>query len=330
MADAFAWPDLLSAVFLLAAIAAWGWWMERRRPRGRPPGVPAPDEPEGTPYRVFTTACDRAVRAEEAPALLAREDGVACIGPPRDVASLDERVAAADRWAITHATMLADAAALLSPLLARSGADLAITLLIDHSGSMRERMVPVAATLRWFSALCDAHAVALSCAGFTTLGWRGGEPRRRWIANGRPARPGRLCALLHLLYRPFDGSLEAADWRVMLDPAVLRENVDGEAIAWAVGSLRQRPEPVRLLIVISDGAPVDDSTLMENGPSFLERDVLRRIGDVEAADDVTVGGIGIGYRVDRYYPRSRAATDLAMLPGALADLAAEMMLASRS
>ena len=117
MADAFAWPDFLSAVGLIAVIGAWDWWMERRRHRRGGVREPVEDEPGGTPYRIFSTACDRAVPARDAPALLAREDAIASIGPPRDMASEAERLAAADRWAETEAAVLAAAAGSLIPLL---------------------------------------------------------------------------------------------------------------------------------------------------------------------------------------------------------------------
>ena len=161
-------------------------------------------------------------------------------------------------------------------------------------------------------------------AGFTTLGWRGGEPRRLWIAQGRPGRPGRLCALLHLVYRDFHAPLTVDQWSVMLDPTVLRENIDGEAIGWAASLLRARTEPRRLLIVLADGAPVDNSTLMENGPRFLDREILRVMGEIDAAGDVTLGAVGMGHSMERYFARWRAAIDPAGLPEALAALVGAM------
>ena len=311
-----AWGDAVRAVLPIALLGAL-LWLARRR--GRAPGEQAEDESPGTPYHVFMTEADRAVAAREAPLLLELEDRVAGIGPPRDVDSWTERLEQVEQWAEEHRLAFPAAADALVPHLAERPA---IFLLIDHSGSMRSAMIGVAAVTRWFSALCDDQRVPLSIAGFTTLGWRGGEPRRRWIARGRPARPGRLAALLHLEYRSFGAPLDPKDWQVMAHPVVLRENIDGEAIRWAASKLRGRPEPRRLLIVLSDGAPVDDSTLAENGPSFLERDVLQAIANIADRGDIELAAIGIGHAVERYYPRSRRAQSPADLPAALTALIA--------
>jgi cobaltochelatase CobT len=170
----------------------------------------------------------------------------------------------------------------------------------------------------------DAHGVPLAVAGFTTVGWRGGPARRQWQAAGQPKRPGRLCALLHIQYRNFDGPLSEEDIRAMAHPGVLRENVDGEAIEWAVGELMSRPERNKVLVVLSDGAPVDDSTIMENGSNFLVRHILRVIADTEKASLVRLGAVGIEYRVDGYYSSSKDATDLSTLPIALASQIASL------
>ena len=306
--------------WLLIALAVWLGWRLRRRWRRSPRRKPAADDSDGAPYRIYTTDFDRTVAARDAPALLAAEDRRAGVAPPRGVDSWEERRDASERFTSTHASELDDAASRLEPSLARAGGDLAVMVLVDHSGSMRDDMPGVAATVRWLSVLFDRHRAGLAIAGFTTLGWRGGAVRRQWLAARRPDRPGRLCALLHLIYRDFDAPLDPEDMRTMPHPVILRENVDGEAIEWAVARLAVRPERNKLLVVISDGAPVDDSTLMENGPAFLERHFRKIIDEVRSAGIVSLGAVGINHRVDRYYDRSIWVEDLSVLPSALADI----------
>lgn len=283
---------------------------------------PAPDEPEGTPYHVYTREFDRTVAARDAPALLAQTDVGSRSADPPGIASWPARLAAAAQGRGDLAFVQAEA--LLEPLL--NGEATAASLLIDQSGSMRDHIVEVAPVVKWLAALFQDRGVPLEVTGFTTLGWRGGAVRQKWIGAGRPAYPGRLCALLDVRYKDFDSPIAEEDWRAMLHPGVLRENIDGEAILHTVQRLDARPETQKLLIVLSDGAPVDDSTLMENGPTFLERHVRSVIADVECRHDIALGAIGIGYAVDRYYGHSRQVADLAELPLALAqemvDLAA--------
>jgi cobaltochelatase CobT len=305
------------------------FWFRRRSSAGYRRG-PVPDEPEGTPYHVYAREFDRTVAARDAPALLAHADPGSRSAEPPAIAGWSARLAAAAHdggdWAF------APAGALLEPLL--NGEPIAVSLLIDQSGSMRDHIVEVAPVVRWLADLFQDRGVPLEATGFTTLGWRGGAVRRKWIANGRPAYPGRLCALLDVRYKDFDGPLAEEDWRVMLHPGVLRENIDGEAILNAVERLHGRHEPRKLLVVLSDGAPVDDSTLMENGPTFLERHVRSVIAGVECRRDIALGAIGIGYAVDRYYGHSRQVADLAELPLALAqemaDLAALILPSERN
>ena len=281
---------------------------------------PAPDEPEGAPYRVYTREFDRTVVARDAPALLARTDVGSGSGEPPGIAGWPARLAAALDGHGDRA--FAQAGMLLEPLL--NGEAIAVSLLIDQSGSMRDHIVEVAPVVRWLADLFQDRGVPLEVTGFTTLGWKGGAVRRKWIEAGRPAYPGRLCALLDVRYKDFGSPLAEEDWRAMLHPGVLRENIDGEAILNAVERLDGRPEPRKLLIVLSDGAPVDDSTLMENGPTFLERHVRSVITDVEGRHDIALGAIGIGYAVDRYYGHSRQVADLAELPLALAQEMVEL------
>jgi cobaltochelatase CobT len=126
-----------------------------------------------------------------------------------------------------------------------------------------------------------------------------------------------LCALLHIEYQTFEETLSEQDWEVMTHPDLLRENVDGEALEWAVSLITDRPEPHKLIVMLSDGAPVDDATLTHNGPSLLERHLLSVI---EAEGKIMLAGLGIGFAVDRYYSRSRSTADLTEMPHALIGL----------
>jgi cobaltochelatase CobT len=194
-------------------------------------------------------------------------------------------------------------------------ANTVIVVLVDQSGSMRgERMQWVAAGVRRLSEELGYRGAKVAVAGYTTAGWHGGFARAKWLADGRPRRPGRLCALLHILYQPFeDECLDEEAWRQMLNPDVLRENVDGESIEWAAGYLRHRTEARRILLVVSDGAPVDDSTLLNNGPSYMHRHFLTVRDGLLEANDVELLALGADYRVEEYYPVSADVQDAAQL-----------------
>lgn len=180
----------------------------------------------------------------------------------------------------------------------------ALTLLIDNSGSMRGIPISMAATCAWMlAATLERCGVATEILGFTTRRWRGGRARERWVAENRPAHPGRLTELLHIVYKPADGAWRRTRRHLasMLEPALLKENVDGEAIQWAHARLMRRPESRRILMVISDGAPLDEATLAANDPGYLERDLRRVIADVQARSPVELLAIGIGHDVGSWY-----------------------------
>jgi cobaltochelatase CobT len=136
--------------------------------------------------------------------------------------------------------------------------------------------------------------------GFTTASWRGGQSRQRWLRRFRPRAPGRLCDLLHVVYRSAEDPV-AASLTPMLRPGLLKENVDGEALLWAASRLRSASRARRVLLVMSDGAPVDDSTLSANDLSYLDRHLKSVVAELEASDDVRLAALGIGYDVSRYY-----------------------------
>lgn len=293
---------------------AWLFWaFARRRRNVRPIG----DEPPGTPYRIHTRAFDRELRARDVAAALAADPFMRRNRwAVPDAAVWEARTAAANRIAVDPTGELADRLC----VALEGSADLAVCVLVDHSGSMRDRMVDVAAALRWWSRTLTRAGVPLALLGFTTVGWRGGQPREQWLRKRRPERPGRLCALLHLTYQQFGEALSEADWRLMLNPGILFENIDGEALAWAHDSLRARPERRKLLIVVSDGAPVDDATLTANGLEYLERHLRTVIAQVDTDPEVELAAVGIGCDVSHYYRRSRAAADADALAPLLVEL----------
>ena len=193
--------------------------------------------------------------------------------------------------------------------------DWAICLLVDQSGSMRDDPIAhTAATVRGVSQAWTAAGARIAVFGFSTVGWHGGKARQDWLWNGQPKRPGRLCALLHVIYKDFDRPFDDDDWAAMLYPDLLRENIDGEAIVWAAGMLCQRHEAHKALIVVSDGAPVDDITLLHNGPSYLERHLRATIRAIEQGHDIHIAALGVGFAVDRYYALSETAKRLEDLP----------------
>ncbi|MFC0385779.1 cobaltochelatase subunit CobT [Muricoccus vinaceus] len=198
--------------------------------------------------------------------------------------------------------------------------DTVVTLLIDNSGSMRGRPITVAAMCCDILArTLERCAVKVEILGFTTRAWKGGQSRERWVQEGKPRNPGRLNDLRHVVYKAAD-----APWRrarknlgLMLREGLLKENIDGEALDWAYRRLMQRPERRRILMVISDGAPVDDSTLSVNPGNYLERHLRKVIGEIEGRDAAELIAIGIGHDVTRYYRRAVTIVDAEELGGTM-------------
>ena len=190
--------------------------------------------------------------------------------------------------------------------------DTVVTLLLDNSGSMRGRPIMVAACCADILArTLERCGVKVEILGFTTRAWKGGQAREAWLAAGKPANPGRLNDLRHIIYKPAD-----APWRrakralaLMMREGLLKENIDGEALAWAHRRLQARPERRRILMMISDGAPVDDSTLSVNTGSYLEQHLRQVIQEIETRSSVELIAIGIGHDVTRYYRRAVTITD---------------------
>jgi len=198
--------------------------------------------------------------------------------------------------------------------------DTVVTLLIDNSGSMRGRPITIAAICADILArTLERCGVKVEILGFTTRAWKGGSARERWISSGKPANPGRLNDLRHIVYKPAD-----APWRrarkslgLMLREGILKENIDGEALHWAHQRLLARSEERRILMVISDGAPVDDSTLSVNPGNYLEKHLRDVIRYIETRSPVELVAVGIGHDVTRYYRRAVTIVDAEQLGGTM-------------
>ena len=205
--------------------------------------------------------------------------------------------------------------------------DTVVTLLLDNSGSMRGRPIMVAACCADLLArTLERCGVKVEILGFTTRAWKGGQAREAWLAAGKPPNPGRLNDLRHIIYKPAD-----APWRrakrslaLMMREGLLKENIDGEALSWAHRRLLARPERRRILMMISDGAPVDDSTLSVNTGCYLERHLRQVIEEIETRSSVELIAIGIGHDVTRYYRRAVTITDPSELAGAMTDKLVEL------
>jgi cobaltochelatase CobT len=205
--------------------------------------------------------------------------------------------------------------------------DTVVTLLIDNSGSMRGRPIMVAADCADILArTLERCGVKVEILGFTTRAWKGGAAREEWIKAGKPPSPGRLNDLRHIIYKGADSPWRRArrNLGLMMREGLLKENIDGEALMWAHQRLIGRPEQRRILMVISDGAPVDDSTLSVNSGHYLERHLRTVISEIETRSPVELLAIGIGHDVTRYYRRAVTIVDVEQLGGVLVEQLAEM------
>ncbi len=315
--------------------------------RPRPHGA---NEPRGPDYRPFTAKFDEVVDAEELcePEELDRLRGYLDkqLAHLQGVVSrlanrLQRRLMAQQNraWEFDLEEGLLDPARLsriiIDPMHALSFKrekdttfrDTVVTLLLDNSGSMRGRPITVAATCADILArTLERCGVKVEILGFTTRAWKGGQSRESWLAAGKPANPGRLNDLRHIIYKSAD-----APWRrarknlgLMMREGLLKENIDGEALDWAHKRLLGRSEQRRILMMISDGAPVDDSTLSVNPGNYLERHLRWVIEDIETRSPVELIAIGIGHDVTRYYRRAVTIVDAEELGGAMTEKLAEL------
>jgi len=326
---------------------------ETEMPEGEAPLEPPPPAPasEADPnYKVFTTRFDEEIRAEDLaePAELERLrayldqqleqlKGVVA----RLANKLQRRLQAQQNraWEFDLEEGILDAGRLArvianptTPLSFKvekdtEFRDTVVTLLIDNSGSMRGRPISIAAiSADVLARTLERCQVKVEILGFTTRAWKGGQSREQWLAEGRPQQPGRLNDLRHIIYKPAD-----APWRrtranlgLMMKEGLLKENIDGEALEWAHRRLAGRLEARKILMVISDGAPVDDSTLSVNPANYLEKHLRDVIALVERRRAVELIAIGIGHDVTRYYNRAVTITDVDQLAGAITEQLASL------
>jgi cobaltochelatase CobT len=314
------------------------------------PNLSVLDNPEAFGYKVFTRAYDETVNAEELcdPDELERlrafldKQLQALHGAVARLANrLQRRLLAQQNrgWDFDLEEGMIDAARLarvivdpMHPLTFKQERDTefrdtVVTLLLDNSGSMRGRPIMVAACCADILArTLERCGVKVEILGFTTRAWKGGHSREEWLNALKPPLPGRLNDLRHIVYKAAD-----APWRrarrnlgLMMREGLLKENIDGEALAWAHSRLVARPEQRRILMMISDGAPVDDSTLSVNSGSYLERHLRQVIEEIETHSSVELLAIGIGHDVTRYYRRAVTVTDAEELAGVMTEKLAEL------
>ena len=320
--------------------------------RGRRPQFPdfLSNQPDQPAYRAFCTKFDEVIHADE----LCDADELSRLRSHLDqqlqnlqslVAKLANRLqrrllAKQTRsWEFDLEEGLLDAARLarvvVNPVLPLSFKqekqtdfrDTVVSLLIDNSGSMRGRPITVAAMCADILArTLERCGVKVEILGFTTRAWKGGQSREKWLGDGKPANPGRLNDLRHIVYKAAD-----APWRrarkslgLMLREGLLKENIDGEALMWAHTRLIGRSEQRRILMVISDGAPVDDSTLSVNPGNYLDKHLREVIRWIESRSPVELIAIGIGHDVTRYYRRAVTIVDAEQLGGAMLEKLAEL------
>jgi len=205
--------------------------------------------------------------------------------------------------------------------------DTVVSLLIDNSGSMRGRPIAVAAmSADILARTLERCGVKVEILGFTTRAWKGGQAREKWLSDGKPAGPGRLNDLRHIIYKSADAPYRRSrkSLGLMLREGLLKENIDGEALLWAHSRIAIRPEQRKILMVISDGAPVDDSTLSVNPGNYLENHLRSVIEWIETRSAVDIVAIGIGHDVTRYYRRAVTLMDAEQLGGTMMDSLAEL------
>jgi len=314
------------------------------------PNRPMSDLPPQFDYRIFTTQYDEIVEARE----LCDEEELGRLrsyldqqlvhlqGAVTKLANRLQRRLMAQQsrsWEFDQEEGLLDAARLarvvvnpehsLSYKVERDTEfrDTVVTLLLDNSGSMRGRPISIAAiSADILARTLERCGVKVEILGFTTRAWKGGQAREKWLAEGRPGHPGRLNDLRHIVYKEADEPWRRArrNLGLMMREGLLKENIDGEALLWAHNRLIGRVEERKILMVISDGAPVDDSTLSVNSGTYLERHLRQMIGWIEARSPVELIAIGIGHDVTRYYSRAVTIMDAEQLGGTMIEQLAQL------
>ena len=314
------------------------------------PNRPWTDIPEGFDYKAWTTKFDEVIEApelcdpDELDRLRAYLDSqlTGLQGVVTRLANrLQRRLMAQQNrsWDFDQEEGLLDAARLARVVVSPGHSlsykierdvefkDTVVTLLIDNSGSMRGRPISIAAiSADILGRTLERVGVKTEVLGFTTRAWKGGQSREAWLAEGKPAQPGRLNDLRHIVYKKADEPWRRArrNLGLMMREGLLKENIDGEALLWAHDRLLARSEDRRILMVISDGAPVDDSTLSVNSAGYLEQHLRKVIDWIEKQSPVQLVAIGIGHDVTRYYRRAVTIMDVEQLGGTITEQLAEL------
>lgn len=309
-----------------------------------------PGAEEGAKYHVFTAKYDETVRAEdlcEPPELerlrgyLDRQLDKLRGAVSRLANKLQRRLLAQQQrsWVFDLEEGVLDPSRLtrvitdpLSPLSFKEESetkfrDTVVTLLLDNSGSMRGRPIMIAAlTADVLARTLERCGVKVEILGFTTRAWKGGQSKEKWLAADKPLNPGRLNDLRHIIYKGADVPMRRArnNLGLMMREGLLKENIDGEALLWAHARLQARPEARRILMVISDGAPVDDTTQSHNPGGYLEAHLRQVIAEIENFSDVQLIAVGIGHDVTRWYSRAVTLTDAEQLGGAITEQLADL------
>ena len=309
------------------------------------PNRPWTDLPAGFDYKVFTEAFDEVIAAqelcdaEELARLRAYLDAQlkGLQGVVTKLANRLQRKLMAQQnrsWDFDQEEGILDAARLARVVVSPGQSlsykverdiefkDTIVTLLIDNSGSMRGRPISIAAiSADVMARTLERCGVKTEILGFTTRAWKGGQSREAWLAGGKPSHPGRLNDLRHIVYKKADEPYRHArrNLGLMMREGLLKENIDGEALLWAHARLLARAEDRRILMVISDGAPVDDSTLSVNSAGYLEAHLRKVIEWIERQSPVQLVAIGIGHDVTRYYKRAVTIMDVEQLAGTMID-----------
>jgi cobaltochelatase CobT len=309
--------DTLGAVveawYEWAAVALFALYFLAMLWKGPSPPSPMPLDPS-KPYQVFCRDFDVEVESEQLDSAL---------GLTRNSlfevrhAEMEEHLPA---WRRRHHVAVLETAKRIRATTGQDALDdTVVSLLIDHSGSMRGLpMLYAAEAVMTASDLLESLGATQEVLGFTTVRWQGGRSREKWLDSGRPAYPGRLCDVLHVVYCSAGERPHARHYATMQRLELLKENLDGEAVQWAASRLHKCAESRKYLIVVSDGAPVDDSTIAQNGGAYLVNHLLGVIEEIAQAGDIQLAAIGIGHAVDRYYERSVAVHSAADDVGAAA------------
>ncbi len=316
----WSWLDLVLLIFIVAL----AYLPPLRKYSG---GSPLFDP--GKPYQAYCRDFDVEVEADKLDTVLFAAAGRNLSGISAERLAEVETDLAARR--ASRDTAVCDAAARIRAATSQDVLDdTVVSLLIDHSGSMRGLPILFAATAAMTASdMLDSLGAKQEVLGFTTVRWKGGLSREKWLRDGLPPWPGHLNDLLHIVYCSVGDRLHARHCATMQRAELLKENIDGEAIEWAASRLRQRGEKHKYLIVVSDGAPVDDSTLSVNAGNYLERHLLSVIYGISEAGDIQLAAIGIGHDVGRYYAHSITITAPEELDGAVLQLI-EQLLCARS